>query len=58
MHDWELRVDLLKSERMGTGVDNKEDSEEGSNSPKRHWPQKAMVAQAAIALSRGDFNYK
>ena len=54
MYDRSLRVDLLKSERVGKGVVTRIDEEEGRSSPKRHWPQKAVVAQAAITASSGE----
>jgi hypothetical protein len=58
MQDNGFRTDLLKPERVGKGVDSKMDADDGSNSPKRHWPQKAVVAHAATAISNGELRSK
>ena len=54
MQDWGFRIDLLKPERMGRGEGGTAVEEMGSNSPKRHCPQKAVAAHAATATSRGE----
>ena len=46
--------DLLKSARVGSGEGGRVDDNEGRSSPKRHWPQKAVTAQAATAASNGE----
>lgn len=55
MQDCGLRFDLLKPERVGSAAGFKVDSERGNNSPRRHWPQKAVAAQVATAASNGEF---
>jgi hypothetical protein len=54
IHDKGFRTDHLKPERVGKGVDSRIDADEGSSSPRRHCPQKAVVAHAAIAASNGE----
>ena len=54
MHECGLREDLLKPERVGKKVEKGEEDVAGKSSPKRHWPQKAVVAHAATAASRGE----
>ena len=53
---WALgsRVDLFRLERSGNKIDSRRRTEEGRSSPRRHWPQKAMVAQDATAMSKGE----
>jgi hypothetical protein len=58
MHDNGLRTDLLKPARVGKGVVRRITEDEGSNSPNRHWPQKAVVTQAATATSNGSLRSK
>jgi hypothetical protein len=53
MQDNGLRSDLLKPDRNGKGVDKRTDEDDGRSSPRRHWPQKAVVAHAATATSKG-----
>lgn len=53
MQDSGLRMDLLKPERIGKGVEEGLEEEEGRSSPKRHCPQKAVQAQAATTASKG-----
>ena len=55
MHDWGLESDLLKSDRVGKDSESEgERCMEGErSSPRRHCPQKAVVAHAATAASRG-----
>ena len=43
----------MKPERVGRGIFSEGDDEEGRSSPRRHWPQKAVAAQVAIAASTG-----
>ena len=47
-------TDLLKSERIGKGERGRVDDDKGRSSPRRHWPQKAVTAQAATAASNGE----
>ena len=58
MRDLGLREDFLKLERRGKRAINKIDSDEESSSPRRHCPQKAVAAQAAIAMSKGSLRSK
>ena len=46
-------MDLLKAERVGKEVVEERD-DEGSSTPRRHWPQKAVTAHAATAASKGN----
>lgn len=48
------RVDLFRLERNGNKIESKMRMEEGRSSPRRHWPQKAIVAQAEITISKGE----
>jgi hypothetical protein len=45
-------MDLLKLERVGRMEERSVEADDGSNSPKRHCPQKAVAAQAATATSK------
>ena len=46
--------DLLKLEHVGKGLERAMEVDEGKSSPKRHCPQKAVVAQAVIAALKGE----
>ena len=52
-HDCGFFDDLLKLAWTGKEVKDKGDEDSGSNSPRWHWPQKAVAAQAATAASSG-----
>ena len=58
MHASGFCRDLLKLERVGNGEGGRDEYIRGKSSPKRHWPQKAIVAQAATAASKGELRSK
>ena len=47
-------TDLLKSDRISNGERGGVDDDKGRSSPRQHWPQKAVTAQAATAASNGE----
>ena len=51
---WVLVQGLLKSDWVGSEVWGEDVENDGSSSPRWHWPQKAVAAHAATATSRGD----
>jgi hypothetical protein len=53
VQDSGLRIDLLKPEQTGKGVEDVVAEEEGRSSPRQHWLQKAVQAQAAITVLNG-----
>jgi hypothetical protein len=50
--------DLLKSDLVGNGVERSTEVDEGSSSPSRHWPQKAVTVHAATAASIGELRLR
>ena len=49
-----MREDFFRLERVGKRDRGRVGDEEGKSSPRRHCPQKAVVAQVATVMSRGD----
>ena len=49
-----LRGDFRRPERIGKDIASGDAREVGRSSPKRHWPQNAVTAQAATAASNGE----
>ena len=58
MHASGFFSDLLKLERVGNGDEGRFECDNGRSSPKRHWPQKAAVAHAATAASKGELRLR